>query len=66
MDDFWAIRRSLGAIKIARDSLDDVLHDPIICVSRSGKFTAFYIAYISYIVERTSTAHTVKSHANRI
>ena len=46
MDDFWATRRSLGAIKIATDSLDDVLHDPIICVSRSGKFTAFYIAYM--------------------
>ena len=46
MNDFWATRGSPEAIKISTDSLDHVLHDPIIYVSRSGKFTAFYIAYI--------------------
>ena len=64
--DFWAIKRSLEAIKISTDSWDDVLHDPIIYVSRSGKFTAFYIAYISHLADKPSIAHTVKSDVNRI
>ena len=40
---FW----SQEAIKISTDSWDDVLHDRIIYVSRSGNFTAFYIAYVA-------------------
>ena len=47
-------------IKIATDSWDDVLHDVIIFVSRSGKFTLFYIAYVTHIAEITCTDHTVK------
>ena len=46
MNDCWATTGSSEAIKISTDSLDDVLHDPIIYVSRSGKITAFYVAYI--------------------
>ena len=53
-------------IKIATDSWDDVLHDLIIYVSRSGKFTAFYIAYVSHIADKPSTTHTVKSDVSRI
>ena len=44
--DFWATSRSPGAIKISTDSWDHVLYDMILCVSRSGKFTVIYIAYI--------------------
>ena len=61
INDFWATRRSPGAIKISTDSWDDVLHDLVIYVSRSGKFTAFYIPYISHIVEMTYADHTVIS-----
>ena len=64
MSDFWATRGSPEAIKISTDSLDHVLHDPIIYVSRSGKFTAFYIAYISHIAQKPSAAHTIKSHGS--
>ena len=46
ISDFWGCFWSPEAIKISTDSLDHVLHDPIIYVSRSGKITAFYIAYM--------------------
>ena len=46
ISDFWGYFWSPEPIKISTDSWDDVLHDLIIYVSRSGKFTAFYIAYI--------------------
>ena len=65
INDFWATKRSLEVIKISTDSWDDVLHDPIIYVSRSGKFTAFYIAYIRHIAEKHFTSHTVKSDVGR-
>ena len=52
--------------KISTDSWDDVLHDLIIYVSRSGKFTAFYIPYISHIVEMIYTDHTVISDISSI
>ena len=66
INDFWATRRSPGAIKISTDSWDDVLHDLVIYVSRSGKFTAFYIPYISHIVEMTYADHTVISDISSI
>ena len=66
INDFWATRRSPGAIKIFTDSWDDVLHDLIIYVSRSGKFTAFYIPYISHIALKPAGGHMVKSIASRI
>lgn len=52
---FW----SPETIKISTDSWDDVLHDLIIYVSRSGKFTAFYIAHtsISYIADNPPLAN---------
>ena len=49
INEFWGYFWFPDAIKISTDSWNDVLHDLIIYVSRSGKFTAFYIAYISHI-----------------
>ena len=66
INDFWATRRSQEAKKISTDSWDDVLHDQIIYVSRSGKFTAFYIAYINHMADKSSTAHTIKNDVSRI
>ena len=66
MNDFWATRGSPEAIKISTDSWDDGLHDQIIYVSRSGKFTAFYIAYINQIAQKPCVAHIVKSAGNWI
>ena len=63
---FWATTRSPEAIKISTNSWGDVLHDLIIYVSRSGKFTAFYIPYISHIVEMTYAGHTVISDISSI
>ena len=59
ISDFWGYFWSPAAIKISTDSLE-VLHDPIIFVSRSGKFTLFYIAYVTHIAEITYDDHTVK------
>ena len=64
--DFWGYFWSLEAIKISTDSWDDVLHDLIIYVSRSGKFTAFYIAYMSRIADKSFSTNTVKSDVSRI
>ena len=66
MIDFWATRGSPEAIKISTDSWDDVLHDPIIYVSRSGKFTAFYIACVAHIAHKPSVGLTVKSDVSGI
>ena len=66
INDFWATKRPQEAIKISTDSWDDVLHYTIIYVSRSGKSTVFYIAYISHLDDKLSIAHTVKSDVSRI
>ena len=66
INDFWSTRRSPGAIKISTDSWGDVLHDPIMYVSRSGKFTVFYIPYISHIAQKPSGGRTMKSTSSRI
>ena len=66
ISDFWGYFWFPEAIKISTDSWDDVLHDLIIYVSRSGKFTAFYIPYISHIVEMTYADHTVISDISSI
>ena len=46
ISDFWGCFWFPGAIKISTDSWDDVLHDPILYVSRSGKITLIYIVYM--------------------
>ena len=47
-----------GAIKIVTDGWDDVLHDPIIFVSRNGNLH-FYIAYVIHMAKITTADHTV-------
>ena len=66
ISDFWGCFWSPEAIKISTDSWGDVLHDLIIYVSRSGKFTAFYIPYISHIAQKPSGGCTMKSTTSRI
>ena len=66
ISDFWGYFWSPEAINISTDSWDDVLHDTTTHVSRSGKFTAFYIPYVIYVAEKSPTDHTVRSHASRI